>query len=179
MARGPLTELWFRRLVFVLVALFLFYLRLLPLGSVAGQWPGPDLLLCLIFAWLVRRPEYVPVWLVALVVLFEDMLLQRPPGLWAALVVMASEFLRGRAALMRELNFAIEWFQAALAMIALLLVYRFVFILTLMPQPGFGYAMIQTGATILAYPVMVWISRHGLGVYKPAAGEVDARGRRL
>lgn len=179
MVRGPLTELWFRRLVFVLVALFLFYLRLLPLGSVAGQWPGPDLMLCLIFAWLVRRPEYVPVWLVAAVVLVEDMLLQRPPGLWAALVVMASEFLRGRAALMRELNFAVEWFQATLAMLALLLVYRFVFILTLMPQPGFGYAMIQMGATILAYPVMVWISRHVLGVYKPAAGEVDARGRRL
>ena len=79
MARGPLTELWFRRLVFVLVALFLFYLRLLPLASVAGQWPGPDLLLCLIFAWLVRRPDYVPVWLVASVVLVEDMLLQRPP----------------------------------------------------------------------------------------------------
>jgi rod shape-determining protein MreD len=179
MVRGPLADLWFRRLVFALVALFLFYLRLLPLDSVAGQWPGPDLMLCLVLAWVVRRPEYVPVWLVAGVILMEDMLLQRPPGLWTALVVVASEFLRGRAALMRELNFAVEWFQAALAMLALLLVYRFVFILTLMPQPGFSYAMIQMAATILAYPVMAWISRHVLGVHKPAAGEVDARGRRL
>ena len=35
--------------------------------------------------------------------LVEDLILMRPPGLWTALVVMASEFIRSRVALTREL----------------------------------------------------------------------------
>jgi hypothetical protein len=41
--------------------------------------------------------------------LVEDLVLLRPPGLWTALVVLATEFMRSRAALTRELNFVVEW----------------------------------------------------------------------
>ncbi|MDZ4095979.1 MAG: rod shape-determining protein MreD [Paracoccaceae bacterium] len=172
-------KIWAHRAMFVAVALMLMFLRLLPLGSQAGQWPGPDFLLCVIFVWVIRRPDYLPTLLIVLVVLVEDFVLMRPPGLWSALVLMATEFLRSRAALTRELSFAVEWLLVGALMLAMLLGYRLAFAITFMPQPGFGFAMVQTLGTIVCYPVLVGLSRVALGVRKPAMGEVDAFGRRL
>jgi rod shape-determining protein MreD len=172
-------DVWVYRGAFVLIALGLFFIRLLPLGAEAGRWPGPDILLCVILAWVMRRPDYLPVWLIALVVLTEDMLLMRPPGLWTALVVLAAEFLRGRVALTRELNFAVEWLLASALMLGLLFAYRLIFAGTLIPQPGFGFALVQTLGTVICYPVLVIVSQMVLNVHKPAMGEIDARGRRL
>lgn len=170
---------WLYRGIFVLIALFLLFLRLLPLGSEAGRWPGPDILLCVIFAWMVRRPDYLPALLIAAVLLVEDLVLMRPPGLWTALVVLAAEFLRSRAALTRELNFGTEWLLVAGLMLGILLAYRLVFIVALLPQPGFGHAMVQTLWSILCYPAVVLASRLALDLRKPATGEVDSLGRRL
>lgn len=172
-------EVWTYRGVFVLVALALFFLRLLPLGSEAGAWPGPDLLLCLTLAWVLRRPDYLPALLIAVVILIEDFLLMRPPGLWTAIIILATEFLRGRAALTRELSFAMEWLLVAALMTAMLLAYRLSFAVAFLPQPGFGFAMVQTLASALCYPVVVALSHVALSLHKPAMGEVDAMGRRL
>lgn len=172
-------SVWLYRGAFLLLSLFLLFLKLLPLGSVAGEWPGPDILLCLIFAWLVRRPDYLPVLLIALVVLLEDLILMRPPGLWTALVLIATEFMRSRILLTRELSFWAEWAVVAALMVALLLAYRMTFSFAFLPQPGFGFAMLQTLWSILCYPVVVAASRFALDLRKPAMGEVDAYGRRL
>ncbi len=196
MIDGVTREVWLHRIVFVvLAALFLFF-RLLPMGlsapsacASADSWcrvfawlarmPGPDLLLCIVFAWTMRRPDYLPVALIAGVVLIEDLLLLRPPGLWTALVVIASEFIRSRVALTRELNFAVEWLLVSAMMVAMLILYRLAFGLVLLPQPPFGFAMVQIVWSILCYPVVVFLSRVVLDLYKPGMGEVDAHGRRL
>ncbi|MFN4130482.1 MAG: rod shape-determining protein MreD [Paracoccaceae bacterium] len=172
-------SVWVYRGLFVAIAVLLLYLRLLPLGSGAGDWPGPDLLLCLIFAWATRRPDYLPVWLLAGVLLLEDMILLRPPGLWTALVVMAVEFVRNRVALTRELTLVAEWAMVAGLMIACLLAYRVVFTLSFLPQAAFGFALMQVLWSILCYPVVVGASRLAFDLRKPATGEVDHYGRRL
>lgn len=170
-------SVWLRRALFVALAAGLLFLRLLPLGRESGSWPGPDLLLCLIFAWTMRRPDYLPVWLVAAVVLLEDFLLLRPPGLWTALVVVASEFIRSRVALTRELTFTIEWLLVSGLMLGLTLAYRAIFALALVPQTGFGFAMIQVIWSILCYPAVVAISRYGFDLRRPTGRQTDAYGR--
>lgn len=179
MAEGTRAPVWMYRGAFLFFALFILFVKLLPLGAVAGDWPGPDILLCLIFAWVVRRPDFLPVLLVAFVLLLEDLLLMRPPGLWTALVVVATEFLRARIALARELSFWTEWALVAGLMFGLLVAYRLVFSMAFLPQPGFGFAMLQTLWSILCYPVVVAASRFALDLRKPAMGEVDAYGRPL
>lgn len=179
MAEGIRSGVWLYRGAFLGIALALFFLRLLPLGSVAGDWPGPDILLCVIFAWAMRRPDYLPVWLLALVLLLEDMILLRPPGLWTAIVILAVEFVRGRVALTRELTFAAEWALVAGLMVACLVVYRLVFTLSFLPQPGLGFALMQTLWSILCYPLVIGASRLAFDLRKPATGEVDSFGRRL
>lgn len=179
MAEGVPAQVWAHRALFAGLALLMMFVRLLPLGSEAGGWPGPDVLLALTLAWVLRRPDYVPAALIAAVVLLEDLLMMRPPGLWAALTVLAAEFLRNRAALTRELSFVVEWVVVAGVMAAVVMGNRLVMALTLMDQVSLGQAMIQLVATILCYPLIVAVSRLAFGVRKPAAGEVDAYGRRL
>ena len=174
-----ISSLWMHRLLFLAVAFVLIFVRLLPLRDLAGHLPGPDLLVCLIFAWTVRRPEYLPVFMIAGVVLLEDLLLMRPPGLWTGLVILASEFIRSRVALTRELSFGVEWLLVAGLMVGLFVIYRTAFAIAFMPQPGFGFALVQTMWSIFAYPFVVALSRYGLDLHKPAMGEVDAYGRRL
>ncbi|MGA0541816.1 rod shape-determining protein MreD [Neotabrizicola sp. VNH66] len=170
---------WGYRLAFVGLAVLMLFLKLLPLGNTAGAFPGPDILLCFMLAWMMRRPDFLPVWLIVAVTLTEDLILMRPPGLWTALVVMATEFLRSRTALTRELNFVVEWLLASGLMLAMLLAYRLAFMLALLPQPPFGFAVVQVIWSILAYPVIVGLSRLAFDLRKPATGEVDDYGRRL
>ncbi len=170
---------WGYRTLFLALALLILFLRLLPLGSDAGQFPGPDLLLCLTLAWVMRRPDYLPLGLIVAVVLVEDLILMRPPGLWTALVVLATEFLRSRAALTRELNFVVEWLLVVGLMVGMLLAYRLVFAISLLPQPPFGYAIVQVLWSAVAYPFVVGASRLVLDLRKPATGETDDYGRRL
>lgn len=170
---------WGYRLLFIGLALLLLFLRLLPLGNTAGGFPGPDLLLCLTFAWVMRRPDFLPLGLLLPVFLIEDLVLMRPPGLWTALVVLATEFLRSRTALTRELNFVTEWVLAGGLMIGMLVAYRLAFGVVLLPQPPFGFAVVQVLWSILAYPVVVGLSRLAFDLRKPAMGEIDDYGRRL
>jgi rod shape-determining protein MreD len=81
--------------------------------------------------------------------------------------------------LTRELNFGVEWLLVAALMVAMLLTYRLLFAMLLVPQPPFGFAMIQVIWSILCYPVVVFLSRYVLDLYKPAMGEIDAYGRRM
>lgn len=172
-------SIWLYRAIFVGIALGLLFLRLLPLGSLAGQWPGPDLMLCVMLAWVMRRPDYLPVGLIAAVVLLEDMLLMRPPGLWAGLVVLATEFIRSRVALTRELSFPTEWLLVSGLMLGIVVANRLILAAVLLPQPGLGFVLLQTLWSILCYPVVVILSRLALDLRKPATGEVDSYGRRL
>ncbi|AWD23391.1 rod shape-determining protein MreD [Pseudogemmobacter blasticus] len=170
---------WGYRALFLALALLLLFIRLLPLGNTAGALPGPDLMLCLTFAWVMRRPDYLPLGMIVAVTLAEDLILMRPPGLWTALMVLATEFLRSRNALTRELSFVVEWLLAAGLMLAMLLAYRFAFAASFLPQPPFGHALVQILWSILAYPLVVGLSRLSFDLRKPATGEIDDYGRRL
>lgn len=170
---------WIFRALFLGLTLLLLFMRLLPLNHSAGGLPGPDLLICLILAWIVRRPDFLPMPLIAAVILIEDLILMRPPGLWTAIVVIATEFLRSRIILTRELNFLVEWMLVSGVMLGMMLAYRLALGLAFVPQPPFGFAIVQVLWSIGVYPVVVGLSRLIFDLRKPAMGEIDDFGRRL
>lgn len=176
----PITtnRLMYRALFIGLAALFLFT-RLLPLSTEPTTWPGPNLLICLTIAWLLRRPDYVPVGIIVLVFLFEDMLLMRPPGLWAMLALLATEFLRDREATTRDLAFPVEWALASVVIVTMTALNALILGITMVPQGGFTLTLRQLLMTILAYPFIVLASHYLFGLRKAVPGEVDGLGHRL
>ena len=176
----PLTT---RRLSFVglylgLAALLLF-VRLLPLSTLPTDLPGPDILLCLTFAWLMRRPDFLPVLAIVAVFALEDMLLMRPPGLWALVVLIVTEILRDRTATTRDMPFLAEWMLMAICTVGMLLSYRLVLALVMVPQAGLGLSLLQLLATIAAYPIVAWATQSLLGLRRVAPGDLDALGNRI
>jgi rod shape-determining protein MreD len=164
------------RFVFLAIATVILFIRLLPLQTIPGQWAAPDFLVCIVLAWVLRRPDYVPVLLIAVVVLVVDMVLMRPPGLHAALVILGAEFLRARAASVREMPFALEWASVAAVVLAILIGNRVILLLVLVDRPPPGLSFAQFAATVLAYPVVVAFSRFALGIRNIAPGEADKSG---
>lgn len=166
------------RAVFVLLALGILFWQLLPLGTLPPSWAGPDLLIALTFAWALRRPDYVPALLIAMVILLADLLLQRPPGLMAFLVVLGTEQLKTRAIGLRDASFAGEWAAAGLVVIAVFVLNRVILSLLMVDQAPLGLTLIQILMTILIYPLVVFVSHLFLGVRKLAPGDDDAIGSR-
>ena len=139
---------------------------------------GPDLLIAFAFAWSLRRPEYVPSLLLALIFLLADLLLQRPPGLWAMLALLASENLKGRSRSLRDATFGAEWIAVAILLAGILIINRIVLSLLLVPAPQLQLSLLELGVTILVYPAVVFITRTAMGVRRAAPGELDTLGGR-
>ena len=165
------------QLSYLLAALALLMISILPLSPGAVGWPGPDWLLALTFAWVLRRPEQVPVLTLAAVMLAADVLLLRPLGLGAAVAVAATEAARRREQRWAERGFAAEWLRVAALMAMMMLAGRVLHVLfvipaTLAPLPAFGQDVMRLIATIGAYPVVVALAR-ALGLRRAAPAEMD------
>ncbi len=167
------------RCLFLGIVATILFVRLLPLSAMPARFPGPDLILCLTLVWVQRRPDYVPAILVALVILVEDILAMRPPGLWALVVLLGTEFLRSREATLRDLPFALEWLVTGSVIAVLAFVNWLVLAVLMVPQIGFGQMLLQVLATVAAYPLVVAATLLAFRVRKVAKGEVDALGHRL
>jgi len=177
MAERPRTHLWVMRALFAALCASVIFWRLLPLHTLPPGWAGPDLMLALAFAWVLRRPEYAPPLLIGVAVLLADLMFQRPPGLWAALVLLGSEALRARAPGLRDLGFGPEWLAAATTTLAITLIYRLTLAVLMVPQAPLGLSLMQMAMTVICYPLIVLASAKLLGVRKARPSE--GGGRRL
>jgi rod shape-determining protein MreD len=164
---------WLYRALFLTLATGLLLVQMMPFTSVAGRWPGPDLILAMAMAWGFRRPDYVPALAVAAVFLMADLLLQRPPGLHAALVVLAVEVMRNRNPLWRDLPFQTEW-AIVVTLMAVLSVSNWLILAALaVGQASIGLYLIQLLATAAVYQLVVAVSALAFGVRRIAPGDLD------
>ncbi len=172
-------RLWSMRAAFVGLTLLILLVNLLPLQTLPRGWAGPDLLLCFAMAWSVRRPEYVPILLLGALFLLADLVLSRPPGLAAALMLLACNDLRSRMRRLRDSGFAAEWVRAALLIIAVSVTYHIVLGVVFLPTPPLSLAAFQTVATALCYPLVVALSAIFFGVRLSTPGDLDSLGQRI
>ncbi|WP_137699736.1 rod shape-determining protein MreD [Marimonas lutisalis] len=178
MSELSITRLWLMRALFTALTLAVIFFSLLPLETTPRRWAGPDLVMAFGFAWVLRRPEYVPLPLIAVLLFLADLMLGRPPGLWAALALIAFENLRARAPRLRDMPFTVEWLTVAIAMASVMLGYRLLLAVFLVQDPSLGLLLMRLFATILVYPLAVVLTRFGFGLRKAQLGEVNALGQR-
>ncbi|SHL76088.1 rod shape-determining protein MreD [Paracoccus solventivorans] len=163
--------------LYVALALALIVAALLPLAPGRIGVPGPDLLTAMTLAWVVRRPAQVPAPTIGAVALLADILLFRPPGLGAAITVVAAETLRRSAHRGRTQGFIVEWLRAAALMALMVLAERtlrtlFLIPPTLAPLPPLGQDILRLIATVGAYPLVVAVL-HPLGLRRPSPLELN------
>lgn len=172
-------RLWIKRTTFVVLACAITIAHLVPLDLRPSRWAPPDLLLALTCVWVARRPEYLPVYVVAAVFIVTDLLLQRPPGLWAALVVLLTEAIRTRHRDLRAMPFLAEWGFVAVGLTVITLANRIVLAIVFLPQAPLGLTLMQLAGTIVIYPLGVAVARYVFGVARLAPGDLRKIGQRL
>ncbi len=140
--------------LFVGICMVLLTLRLMPLPQGPGGWPGPDLMLALTMVWVQRRPDALPVGLIAAAFLAADLLLMRPPGLWTALVVVATEGVRQTARHGQQVPLWLETAIFAGLQSAMIMLAWLVLSVTFVSQPSLGPQLLQVPVTVAAYPLV-------------------------
>jgi rod shape-determining protein MreD len=172
------TRLWLARAGFALLVLVLLFFRLLPLETAPHRWAGPDLVLSFLFAWALRRPEYTPMVLCAALLLLCDLLLDRAPGLYAALALLALLNLRTRANTLRAMPFGLEWITVSAALGFVLFGQWLILGLTLVDPPPISLVAIQFAASVICYPLTALTTRYVFGLRPIGLGEINALGQR-
>lgn len=159
--------------LFAALAVLTLVVRTLPLEVGTSHWPGPELILVTAMVWVLRRPDYMPVWLLGAVLLLADFLLMRPPGLWTALGIVAVEFLRNRTAPAREWPFMMEWGIATAILTLMVLANRLILAVFSVPQVRLGLDLQQLLSSAAVYPLIVVVSIRFLGLRRPLTTEAS------
>lgn len=150
-----------------------------PFDMRAGALPRPDVFYCITMVYVIRRPEWAPVWLIFGVFFLRDILTQAPLGLFTLLIVMGSEVVRANIQAFREYFFGLEWVWIGGIFVAITLVQQVLLVLTLSQTPRFVEQLYLILFTVAIYPVTVAVMKFGFGFTRPRPGELDAWGKRL
>lgn len=169
------TQRWTHYALFVALSAVLLFILILPLSTTPQKIPGPDLLVCLAFGWVQRRPDTLPPVLLAAILLIADFLLMRPPGLWAILTLLGAEFLRSRHQGSGEMPFPAEWGFVAVVVIVMALADWVILGITVVPHHGLPSALIRAVMTIVAYPVIVLLIRQVFNIRRTGTGDLEPR----
>ena len=159
--------------LFCLAMAVLLFLRLLPLSAGAARLPGPDVALCLALAWVLRRPDQPAAPVIALAFAFQDIILFHPLGLWPAIVLVGTEAARLRENRWRDQPFMVEWLRTAALIGMMMLGYRIIQVLFMLPIPALGQAILHFIATVAAYPLVVLAARLLFGLRRITPVEAE------
>lgn len=168
---------WAGRALYLGLCATLILAALLPIGGAVAR-PGPDLILALTIAFLLRRPDFVPPLSVVGVFLIADLALQRPPGLGALGALLLTEALRARAPALQAQGFGAEWLAAGAAIAAYVIGIRLFSALMLLPLAALGPTLAGLGWTIVAYPAVALFSWWPCRVRRPPTAMMDSRLRK-
>ncbi|TRD23482.1 rod shape-determining protein MreD [Palleronia caenipelagi] len=163
--------------VFLSLVVLTIFLQLMPLHLGRDDIPAPDLISQICFVWVLRRPEYIPVWLIALAGFCADILLMGPPGLGAIALIVGTEFLRRRSYVVSEQPFVVEWALVAAVLLGTTLFQWFAMAALAAPHPPLGEALVPLAVTVVTYPFVMVFNAYGLGIRQASPAEKDAEAR--
>lgn len=153
----------------IALGLVAIYVPLVPFSLAAEDGGPPDLLFCLVIAWILRRPDTAPLVLVLTLGLLADVLNSRPIGLGALALVLSSELFRAQRSLLVGVPFILEWIAVALTLVAAGLCAFLVLKVTFMDGPSVRQLVTHALVTALFYPVVVVVLHWMIGIRAPEA----------
>ena len=148
-------KIWNMRILFVLLFLLIIFIELLPVSLLPQSTSAPNIMVIAALVLVMRKPQYLPFWLVGLTFLFSDFLLSKPLGMETFLILLSTQFVRRNHHWFHEMNFVLEWAIIALVLLTMVLVRELMFILTLSEGSSFFSWLRDLTLTILTYPLIV------------------------
>jgi rod shape-determining protein MreD len=143
--------------VYLLLAVLLIFVRLLPLSNGQIHWPAPDLLLVFTIVWAARRPDLLPIFIVFIVFFAADALFANALGLETALVLLTVNLIRQRVHDFESMPFVMEWLLISAGLLVFALLHRLGHLITFLPVPPLWYDAALFLGNALVYPIVVWI----------------------
>lgn len=169
---------WLYRGLFLLLGLLTIAYPILPLQFTPARWPAPELLFALTMAWVVRQPDSAPFLLIALLAIMADAVLMRPMGLWALLLLMASETVRFSYRAIQERGLMMEFSMVAVLFLAMLIAQNILLWVSFSQSLELARMLQFAVQTLIFYPVMVAFLHYIIRVRKPdTANRPDRLGK--
>ncbi|QDY69612.1 hypothetical protein [Qingshengfaniella alkalisoli] len=150
------------------------FVRLLPLPPMLPNLPAPEIMLCLTLAWMLRRPDYLPAWLITVMFLLSDFFLYRPPGLNALIVTAICTLLRSRNPAPRPVPFTVEIALITGLVLSVVTANWLAQALLFIQHPSYWRTIAVVPVTVLAYPFTLALSHYVIGIrrLKPRYGRI-------
>ena len=167
-------RIWAFRGIYIGLGLGVIFFRILPLQTGTPGLPGPDIILGVTLAWVLRQPAAVPITAIVFLFLLGDFLLQRPVGLWTLLAMMAVVALENRRSSLTEAPFLVEMAVISGLVLAMIVAERVILWVLMTDQPSLGLVLMEGLATIVIYPIVVFVSKFVLGMDKLPLVEREA-----
>ncbi|MEL6997187.1 MAG: hypothetical protein AAFN27_18555 [Pseudomonadota bacterium] len=151
-----------RMVLLVALGFAVICIEAMPLGLQATARPSPDLLLCLVAFWSLRRPGSAPAVVIFALALSRDFLTDVPVGAGAITLLLISELLKLRRRALARSNFAMEWITVTLGATLAIALQWFLVVLMLAQPPYLIDLWHQVIYTMMAYPLMALLLRYVL-----------------
>ena len=137
-----------------------FLLVILPISPISNQpviIEKPDLLLCLIFGWIILDPKNSSISILILLPFFADILWYRPLGLWPLLILLGSLSIK---LILTKISVDSFFFKVIYFILFLITIDTFIFITSLIgltEELDFNIWFTRFIFTILSFPLIVYL----------------------
>lgn len=159
------------RLLYILASIVCITLPLITLDYSVDRRLPPDLFYALSIAWIIRQDRSANMPLVVGMALLADIVLMKPIGLGALMMLVTSEVARNNARVLRDHGLLLEWLVVSIGFGAMMLVQNFMLFWAFSDRLSFSAIGQILLATILCYPFVVAILYYGLRI-RHGAGRV-------
>lgn len=159
-----------RTALMLVLGMLAIYVEAAPLGIGPQAPPSPDLLLCVVVYWSVRRPGSTPIPAVFALGLVRDIVTDMPTGGGALALVLASEAAKGMRRRLARRTFTLEWLVLAGAALASALLVWLLVALMLSQPPYLATLVHRSLYTAMAYPLVALTLRWGMRITWRNAG---------
>ena len=175
--RGPIVILR-KQVFFAFSCALILFILIVPIDAIPNRFPYPDFLLALTTALIVRRALVTPFWLIGIIFLMADIILSRPLGLWAFIVLISLEIVRNNRFAFREMSFFTEWATVTAVYLCMFLTQQALLGITFSQTYPLNGLLWEFAFTALVYPLAVFFVAGVMRIQKPLPGQSDALGQR-
>ena len=146
-----------KKTIISLIGMLLIILPISPISSQPVIIEKPDLLLCLMFGWIILDPKNSSISILILLSFFADILWYRPLGLWPLLIMLGSLLIK---LILTKISVDSLFLKVIYFILFLIIIDSFIFIISLIgltEELDFNIWFTRFIFSILSFPLIIYL----------------------